>query len=60
MLEDGVAVTVLNTIDQRRLHAAAAIGEHRIGRHHPHDRGFAGAERIGQIVRQIVVDAEPL
>ena len=58
VLEDGVAVAILYAIDQGRLYAAAAIGEHRIGRDHPHDGGFAGAERIGQIVRQFVVDAE--
>ena len=58
VLEDGVAVAILDAIDQGRLHAAAAIGEHRIGRDHPHHRGFAGAERIGQVVRQFVIDAE--
>ena len=55
-----MAVTVLNAVDQGRLHAPAAIGEHRIGRDHPHHRGLAGAERIGQIVRQFVIDAEAL
>src|SRR5207237_62892 len=44
MLEDGVAVAVLDPVDQGRLHPAAAIGDHRIGRDHAHGRGLAGAE----------------
>ncbi len=32
VLEDGVAVAVLDAVDQRRLDALAAVGEHRIGR----------------------------
>ena len=32
VLVDGVAVAVLDAVDQRRLDALAAIGEHRIGR----------------------------
>ena len=58
MFENRASVAVLDAVDQGRLHPPAAIGEHRIRRDHPHDRGFAGAERIGKIVRQIIIDAE--
>ncbi len=58
VLEYRVPVTVLDTIDQGRLHATAAIGKHRIGRDHPHHRGLAGAQRIGQIIRQFVINSE--
>jgi hypothetical protein len=57
---DRTAPAVLDAVDQRRLHAPAAIGDHRIGGDHPHHGGLAGAEREGQIRRQVVIDAEPL
>ena len=53
VLVDGVAVAVLDAVDQRRLDAPAAIVEHRIGGDHAQHRGLAGAERVGQIRRQI-------
>ena len=60
VLVDGVAVAVLDAVDQRRLHPAAAVVEHRIGGDHAQHGGLAGAERVGQIRRQFVIDAEPL
>ena len=55
---DGMAPAVLDAVDQGRLDALAAIGQHGIGRDHAHKRGFAGAERHGQIGRHVVVNAE--
>ena len=57
---DGMTPTVLHAIDQRLLDPFAAIGEHRIGGHHAHQRGFAGAQRHREIGRHVVVDAETL
>ena len=42
---DRMAPAVLDAVDQRRLDALAAIGQHGIGGDHAHDRGFARAER---------------
>ena len=55
---DGMAPAVLDAVDQGRLDALAAVGQHGIGGDHAHDRGFAAAERVGQIQPEIVVDAE--
>ena len=60
VLVDGVAVAVLDAVDQRRDHAPAAVVEHRIGGDHAQHRRLAGAERVGQIRRQLVIDAEAL
>ena len=60
VLVDGVAVAILDAIDQRRLDAAAAVRKHRVGGDHAHDCRLARAERVGEIVRQIVIDAEAL
>ncbi len=58
--EDGLAVAILDTVDQRRLDLLAAIGEHGIGRNHAHDRGFTGAQRHGEERVHLVIDAETL
>ena len=55
-----MAVAVLDAVDQGRLHALAAIVEHRIGGDHAQQSGLAGAERKRQIRRQVVIDAEAL
>ena len=55
-----VAPAVLDAVDQRRLDPLAAIGQHRIGGGHAHQRRLAGAERHREIGRQIVIDAEAL
>ena len=60
VLVDGMAVAVLNAVDQGRDDAPAAIVEHRIGGDHAQHGGFAGAQRVGQIWRQLVIDAEAL
>jgi hypothetical protein len=57
---DGVAVAVLDAVDQRRLHPLAAVVEHRIGGDHAQQGGLAGAERKGEIRRQVVIHAETL
>src|SRR6516165_9009858 len=58
--EDGVAVAVLNAIDQCRFHPPSAIVEHRIGGDHAQNRRLASAKRIGKVRREIVIDAETL
>src|SRR5262249_6825906 len=58
VLPDGAAVTILDTIDQRRLYLLAAIRDDAVGADHAQQRGFAGAECHGQDRHQIVVDAE--
>src|SRR5439155_18046506 len=45
LLEDGLAIAILDAVDQRRFDRLAAIGHDRIGRHHAHDRRLAGAQR---------------
>ena len=57
---DGLAVAVLHPVDQRRLDPQPAVGEHRVGRDHVVERRLAGAERIGEQLRHVVVDAEAL
>src|SRR5690606_11957700 len=46
MLVDGLAIAILDAVDQRRLDILAAIRHHGIGRYHAHYRGFAGTERV--------------
>src|SRR4029077_7602279 len=58
MLPDGPAVTILDTVDQRRLYLLAAIGDDAVGADHAQQRGFAGAERHREHRHLIVVDAE--
>ncbi len=60
MLVDGVAVAVLDAVDQRRLDLAAAVVEHRVGADHAQQRGLARAQREREIGRQVVIDTEAL
>ena len=60
VLVDGLAVAILDAVDQRRHDLAAAIGDGGIGRGHAHVGGFAGAQRHGEHRLQRVVDAEHL
>src|SRR5215831_11385134 len=53
MLVDGVAVTILDAVDQARRDLLAAIVKHRISADHAQERGLASAERERQIGRQI-------
>jgi hypothetical protein len=51
VLEDRLAVAVLDAVDQRRLDLLAAIGDHRVGRDHAHHGRLAGAERHRDVRR---------
>ena len=57
---DGLAVAVLHPVDQRRLDLEPAVGDLGIGGDHLVERRLAGAERIGEQPRHVVVDAEAL
>ena len=57
---DRLAPAVLHPVHQRRLQPLAAVGEHRIGRHHLVKRGFLRPERVGEISAEVVIDAEVL
>ena len=57
---DRMAPAVLDAVDQGFLDSFAAVGEHRIGGGQTHQGRFAGAKRIREVRRQIVIDAEAL
>ena len=50
----------MHTVDHRRLDLFAAIGDDAVGRRHLEQRGFAGSQRIGQLVRNLVINAHAL
>ena len=53
-----LAETVLDAVDQCRLDALAAIGQHRIGRHHAQHGRLAGTQRHRGDRQHIVIDAK--
>ncbi len=57
---DGLAVAVLHPVDQGRLDLEAAVGQLGVGGDHLVERGLAGAERVAEQMRHVVVDAEAL
>ena len=58
MAIDRDAVAILDAVDQRGVDFLAAIDELGIAGRHAHQRGFVRAQRIRQIGRQLVVNAE--
>ena len=56
MAIDRAPIAILHPVHQGWLHPLAAIGEHRIGRHHLVQRGFFCTQRVGQEGAHIVVD----
>ena len=60
MAVDGVAIAVLHAVDQRRLDAPPAIGQHGIGRGHFQQCGLASPQRHRQHGLHILVNAKTL
>ena len=60
MPENRLAGPVLDLVDQGGADPFAAIDQHGVGCRHPHQRGFAGAQRHRQHGLKVIHDIEAL
>ena len=56
----GIAEAILDAVDERGADLLSAVDEFRVAGREPDQRRLIGTQRVGEIGRQMVIDAEAL